>query len=73
KLGELSFGAVKFALGDPAARVAMEPQKHKASHIRSIHFDGGILDGQTLHFSSELNALIGIRGSGKSSLLEAVR
>jgi chromosome segregation protein len=73
KLGELSFEAVKFALSDPAARVAMEPPKHQASHIRSIHFDGGVLDGQTLHFSPELNTLIGIRGSGKSSILEAVR
>ncbi|MBS0575663.1 MAG: AAA family ATPase, partial [Proteobacteria bacterium] len=73
KLGELSFEAVKFALSDPAGRVAMEPPKHQASHIRSIRFDGGILDGQMLHFSSELNTLIGIRGSGKSSILEAVR
>lgn len=73
KLGELSFEAVKFALSDPASRVATEPPKHQASHIRSIHFDGGILDGQMLHFSPELNTLIGIRGSGKSSILEAVR
>ena len=73
KLGELSFEAVKFALSDPAGRVAMEPPKHQASHIRSIRFDGGILDGQVLHFSCELNTLIGIRGSGKSSILEAVR
>ena len=73
KLGELSFEAVKFALSDPTARVATDPPKHQASYIRSIHFDGGILDGQTLHFSPELNTLIGIRGSGKSSILEAVR
>lgn len=73
KLGELSFEAVKFALTDPAARVALAPPKHQASYIRSIHFDGGILDGQTLNFSPELNTLIGIRGSGKSSILEAVR
>lgn len=73
KLGELTFEAVKFALSDPAARVALEPPKHQASHVRSIHFDGGILDGQILHFSPELNTLIGIRGSGKSSILEAVR
>lgn len=73
KLGELSFEAVKFALSDPAARLATEPPRHQASHIRSIHFDGGILDGQTLYFSPELNTLIGIRGSGKSSILEAVR
>lgn len=73
KLGELSFEAVKFALSDPGSRAAMDPPKHQASHIRSIHFDGGILDGRTLHFSPELNTLIGIRGSGKSSILEAVR
>lgn len=73
KLGELSFEAVKFALSSPKARVAFEPPKHQASFIRSIHFDGGILEGQTLHFSSELNTLIGIRGSGKSSILEAMR
>lgn len=73
KLGELSFEAVKFSLSDPAARVAIEPQKHQASYIRNIHFDGGILDGKTLDFSAELNTLIGIRGSGKSSILEAVR
>lgn len=73
KLGELSFEAVKFALSDPAVRIAPLPPEHQASHIRSIHFDGGILDGQTLYFSPELNTLIGIRGSGKSSILEAVR
>jgi energy-coupling factor transporter ATP-binding protein EcfA2 len=73
KLGELSFEAVKFALTDPGARVASEPHPHQASYLRSIHFDGGILDGQTLQFAPELNTLIGIRGSGKSSILEAVR
>lgn len=73
KLGELSFEAVKFALNDSPTRVAPEPSNHQASYIRSIHFDGGILEGQTLHFSPELNTLIGIRGSGKSSILEAVR
>lgn len=73
KLGELSFEAVRFALSDHQARVAKEPHRHRGSHICSIHFDGGILDGQALHFSPELNTLIGIRGSGKSSILEAVR
>lgn len=51
----------------------MEPPKHQASHIRSICFDVGIHNGQVLHLSSELNTLLGIRGSGKSSILEAVR
>jgi ABC-type cobalamin/Fe3+-siderophores transport system ATPase subunit len=73
KLGELSFDAVKFALGDPSCRVATEIPKRTASHLRSLHFEGGILNGQTLCFSPELNTLIGIRGSGKSSILEAIR
>lgn len=73
KLGELSFEAVKFSLADPSSRVTTEVPKRTASHIRSLHFDGGILNGKTLHFSPELNTFIGIRGSGKSSILEAIR
>jgi predicted ATPase len=73
KIGDFSFGAVKYALLDHVNRVTAEPQKHKHSHILSVSFDGGILDGKTIHLSPELNTLIGIRGSGKSSILEAVR
>ncbi len=73
KLGELGFEALKFALSDYPARVASELPTHRNSHICSIHFEGGGLNGQTLKFSPELNALIGIRGSGKSSVLEAIR
>lgn len=73
KLGELSFDAVKFALSDHDHRVDSKVPTHTASYIRSIRFDGGALDGQTLHFSPELNTLIGVRGSGKSSILEAIR
>ena len=73
KLGELSFDAIKFALSDPISRVATEPPSRTASHIRSLHFEGGVLSGKTLRFSPELNTLIGIRGSGKSSVLEALR
>lgn len=73
KLGELSFEAVKFALNSSEMRVKKEIQNHIGSYITSIQFQGGIFDGKTLHFSPELNTLIGIRGSGKSSILEAVR
>ena len=54
-------------------RIAAKPEKHKHSHILSVSFDGGVLDGKTIHLSPELNTLIGIRGSGKSSILETVR
>jgi ABC-type cobalamin/Fe3+-siderophores transport system ATPase subunit len=74
KLGAFTFEAVKFALLDHVQRVSSEVPSVKHSHIRSIHFEGaGALGGQTLSFSPELNTLIGIRGSGKSSILEGIR
>ena len=73
KLGAFSFDSVKFALMDHDNRVSTESVKHQHSHIRSIRFTGGTLKDQELHFSPELNTLIGIRGSGKSSVLEVLR
>lgn len=73
KIGDFTFGAVKYALMDCQNRVSVEPKKHESSHITSTAFEGGVLDGKTIRFSPELNTLIGIRGSGKSSILEAVR
>ena len=73
KLGAFSFDAVKYALVDAQNRITSEPVKHTHSHIRSIRFTGGTLAGYELNFSPELNTLIGIRGSGKSSILEVLR
>lgn len=73
KLGDASFSAVKYALLDHPNRVAREIPKYQHSYIRSVTFEGGVMNGETLHFSPELNSLIGIRGSGKSSILEAIR
>jgi ABC-type cobalamin/Fe3+-siderophores transport system ATPase subunit len=74
KLGAFTFEAVKFALVDCETRVCLDsvPQ-YTHSRIKQICFEGGTLDGQTIRFSPELNTLIGIRGSGKSSILEALR
>ncbi len=73
KLGDYIFSAVKYALVDFKNRIASVPVKYKHSFIKSILFEGGVLGGQEIDFSPELNSLIGIRGSGKSSILEAVR
>jgi len=73
KIGDFTFEAIKYTLLDHPNRVAVQPQKHERSNILSATFEGGVLDGQVVRFSPELNTLIGIRGSGKSSILEAVR
>lgn len=73
KIGDFTFEAIKYALLDHRNRVSTKSMRHERSNILSAAFEGGVLDGQTVHFSPELNTLIGIRGSGKSSILEAVR
>lgn len=73
KLGAFSFDAVKFALIDQGRRVSTKLKSYRHSHIRTIRFTGGTLASQELHLSPELNTMIGIRGSGKSSVLEVLR
>lgn len=74
KTGDFTFESVKYALHDYTNRVRSEkPKEYNHSYIKSISFEGGVLDGHKIPFSPELNTLIGIRGSGKSSLLESLR
>ena len=73
KIGALTFEAVKFALLDHANRVSSEPPPRTHSYLRSVSFEGAKLEGTELALSPALNTLIGIRGSGKSSILESIR
>jgi len=73
KIGELSFAAVKYALSDHVSRVCISDEAPMYSHVESVKFSGGKLSEQTIAFSPYLNTMIGIRGSGKSSLLEIIR
>lgn len=73
KIGAFTFEAVKFALLDCSNRVATAPATQENSNVRSIAFEGDKLDGRVIEFSPELNTFIGIRGSGKSTILEAMR
>lgn len=73
KIGEFSFAAVKFALLDYKERVKNVPPAHKRPYLESIAFTGGQLAGYTLPFNASLNTLIGVRGSGKSSMFEVIR
>lgn len=74
KIGDFNFEALTYALTDSEYRVSpKEKPEIKNAYIKSILFEGGLLDRTKIDFSPELNNLIGIRGSGKSSLLEVLR
>ncbi|NBL00094.1 MAG: hypothetical protein EOM50_19215, partial [Erysipelotrichia bacterium] len=73
KIGEYSFAAIKFALQDYESRLLNALPTCNHGYIKSASFKGGKLDSVKIPFSNGLNSLIGIRGSGKSSILETIR
>jgi len=73
KIGDFNFSAVRYALTDKNNRIKTAKPIINNSYIKSISFEGGLLDGIEINLSPELNNFIGIRGSGKSSILEILR
>ena len=73
KIGDFNFEALMYALKNYHERVTGKKPDLHHSHIESITYEGGLLDGVHLNLSAHLNTLIGIRGSGKSSIVETLR
>jgi len=75
KMTKPSFSAFKQAFLDPESRVRLNSDIPESyfSAIESIRFVGGYLDDLDIEFSDHLNAVIGGRGTGKSTLLECIR
>lgn len=74
KVGAFTFEAIQFALKPGTDRLSDKSiQKQVHSWVRSVSFEGGKLDRRRIDFSGEMNCLIGIRGSGKSAVLECLR
>jgi ABC-type lipoprotein export system ATPase subunit len=69
------FQAFKDAFLDSESRVKLHsdmPTNYYSS-IKSIKITSGYLDGLDIEFSDHLNAIIGGRGTGKSTLIECIR
>ena len=62
-----------FKDSESRVRLAHEMQEHFYSRIESIAVEGGYFDGLSAEISGHLNAVIGGRGTGKSTLLECMR
>lgn len=72
KIGAFTFEAVKFALIHHEERVRNSLPAVQDLYIRTIEIERES-ESLTIPLSPDLNTLIGVRGSGKSSLLETVR
>ncbi len=75
KMTKPCFASFKQAFKDPESRIRLNSDKpeHYSSAIERVRFVGGYLDDVDIEFSDHLNAVIGGRGTGKSTLLECIR
>jgi len=69
------FDSFKQAFYDPESRVRLNSDRTKQwySVIEKIAITGGYLNGLSIELSEHLNAIIGGRGAGKSTLIECLR
>lgn len=75
KMTKPTFDAFKVAFLDPGSRIRLKSDRPDEPHGRvvGVRISGGYLDGVNATLSAHLNAVIGGRGTGKSTLLECLR
>lgn len=74
KMDKPTFESLRVAFIEADARLRLEEQiPESVPYIKGVRIEGGFLDGQSIHFSRNLNCIVGGRGAGKSTTLEVVR
>ncbi len=75
KMTRPCFSSFLLAFKDAESRVRLgnQMQEHFYSRIDSVRIEGGYFDGLEANLSGHLDAVIGGRGTGKSTLLECLR
>ena len=75
KMTRPCFSSFLLAFKYPESRVRLRDQMQQSyySQIHSVRIEGGYFDGLSASLSGHLDAVIGGRGTGKSTLLECLR
>lgn len=75
KMTRPCFESFKLAFQDTESRVRLNSDRSEEyySQIQTLKITGGYFDELEIDFSENLNAVIGGRGTGKSTLLESLR
>ena len=75
RMSSRSIEGLRQAFLDWESRIHLNSDEPPEDHVELIAaaWEGGLLDGQAIRFNSGLNALIGGRGAGKSTLIESLR
>lgn len=75
KMSAVSVEGLRQAFLDPSSRIrlASDPTPEEHIELMALAWEGGFLDGQSIHLNENLNVLIGGRGTGKSTIIESVR
>lgn len=78
KMSDISIDGLRQAFLDPGSRIRLNPtngnlDQRAHSEIVALGWQGGFLDGIRIRLNSNLNVLIGGRGTGKSTIIESIR
>lgn len=75
KMSETSVEGLRQAFLDPDSRVRLvsDPLSEPHAEFIAMSWEGGFLRETSVHFNSNLNVLVGGRGTGKSTIVESLR
>ena len=75
KMSEVSVEGFRQAFLDPESRIRLnsDPPPEPHAEFLSMTWEGGFLGDTSVHFNGNLNALVGGRGTGKSTMIESIR
>ena len=75
KMSDVSVEAFRQAFLDPESRIRLcsgqQPEPHV--EILAMAWEGGFLRNSAVRFNGNLNAVVGGRGTGKSTMIESIR